>query len=205
MKISILILLFFFVSTTQAAYLTLGESAEVISPQTYRIGADVQALTTSGGGFNVGAFMDAGWADGMSSRFNFGVGKIDFHLGASFKWVPIPDVDRQPAMGLKTSFFTSRYDSQNFNVLQIAPLVSKKMDSNSGLWTPYAAISVNVGLNSGSRTGTSFIAGSELLLKEYEHIHLAGEMSLDLKDSIGHFAFFASMPFDSKSGFKKRK
>ena len=205
MKKAILILLFSLCSGAQASYLTIGESAEVIPSQSYRIGGDLQLLTSDGGGMNVGAFLDAGWGEGMSSRFSFGVGKIDFHLGASFKWIPIPDVARQPAMGVKASLYTARYESENVNVIQVAPMLSKKTDSDVGLWTPYTAIALNVGMNSGSRTGTAFVVGTELLLKDYDGVHFASEIGMNLKDSIGHIAFFGSIPFDSKQGFKKRK
>ena len=205
MKIGILLLSLLFAGTVHAGYLTIGESAEVVAPKNYRIGGDLQMITSEGGGMNIDAFLDTGWADGMSSRFSFGVGKVDFHLGASFKYIPIPDVARQPAIGFKASFFTARFESENINVIQLAPLVSKKMDSEIGLWTPYAAVAINMGLNSGAKTGTQFVLGSELALEQYESMHLAAELAMNLKDSMSHIAAFVSIPFDSQHGFKKRK
>lgn len=205
--ISITLFLCFLInnSTAQAGYLTIGESGELVKPHTYRIGGSPQFLTNEGGGMNVEAFLDAGWTDEMSSRFSFGVGKVDFNLGGSLKYVPFPDVSEQPAIGVKVAGYFARMGSENVTTLQLAPMVSKKFDSDHGLWIPYTAVAFNVGtFKDKSGLGTNFIIGSELQHPDAERFLFAAEVGFNLKDSFSWVAGFVSIPFDSESGFKKR-
>lgn len=188
-----------------AGYLTIGESGELVRANQYRIGASPQFLTNEGGGMNIQAFLDAGWNDEMASRFSFGVGKIDFNIGASLKYIPFPDVDEQPAMGVRLAGFLARQGSENVTTLQIAPMVSKKFDSDYGLWLPYTAVAFNVGtFKDKSGLGTNFIIGSELKHPDAQKFLFSAEFGFNLKDSLSWVAGFVSIPFDSQTGFKKR-
>ncbi|MEK6772768.1 MAG: hypothetical protein AABY64_02400 [Bdellovibrionota bacterium] len=202
----------FFVLTTfcwaaqsQAGYLTIGESGELVKPQSYRIGAAPQFLTNEGGGMNVQAFLDAGWTEEMTSRFSFGVGKVDFNIGASLKYIPFPDVGDQPAIGVKATGYFARMASESITTLQLAPMISKKYQSDNGLWIPYTAVAFNVGtFKDRSGLSTNFVIGSELQHPEAERFLFAAEVGFNLKDSFSWVAGFVSIPFDSKTGFKKR-
>ncbi len=200
----LIIIAVLFQSPAFANYLTIGESGEVIGQGQNRIGASPQFFTNNGGGMNVGAFMDMGWSDSMSSRFSLGLGKIDFNLGASFKYIPFPDVDQQPAIGIKTSLFYARVSSENITTLQIAPMISRKVDSDIGLFVPYAAVALNSNSGPSNSTGTQFVLGSELKHKDAEKFLFAAEVSFNLKDSYSSLAGFISIPFDSSKGLKRR-
>lgn len=193
------------VKPSSAGYLTIGESGELTKPYQYRIGASPQFLTNEGGGMNVQAFLDAGWSDEIASRFSFGVGKVDFNLSGSLKYVPFPDVDQQPAMGIRLTGYFARQGSENVTTMQIAPLVSRKFDSDYGLWIPYTALAFNVGtFKDKGGLGTNFVIGSELKHPDAERFLFAAEVGFNLKDSFSWVAGFVSIPFDSQSGFKKR-
>ncbi len=187
-----------------ANYLTIGESGEVIGEGQNRIGATPQFFTNEGGGMNIGAFMDMGWNEAMSSRFSLGLGKVDFNLGASLKYIPFPDVDQQPAIGIKTALFFARVASENITTLQLAPMVSRKVDSDIGLFVPYVAVALNLNSSSKNTTGTQFILGSELKHNEIQNFLFSAEVSFNLKDSYSSVAGFVSLPFDSSKGLKKR-
>lgn len=200
-----LLIILFFPLFTFANYLSIGESGETINPDSFRIGASLQSLTAGKGGLNVGSFLDAGWRDDLSSRFLFGVGAVDFHLGASLKYVPFPDVDNQPALGVRTAFWLTRMDDTSVTTLQVAPLASKKINIKKGKLTSYVAIPINlVFLKSKSETGTQFTFGAEYEHPDWHDVFLAGEISLDLNKSESGVSVFVSIPFDNSSGFKKR-
>lgn len=188
--------------SSQAGYLTLGESGEIIPEGTYAIGASPQVLTNDGGGFNISAFLDASWNDSMSSRFILGTGETDFYTSGSFKFIPFPDVDRQPAIGIKASLWYAREGTSNVTTLQIAPMLSKKYETESGVFIPYAAWGWNTNRSGGSSdSGHQFFLGSDWLEPQLGHMHVTGEVAFDLKDSISSVSLFLSFPFDNQKGF----
>lgn len=188
-----------------ANYLSIGESGEVIPPSSYRLGGSLQSSTAGSGGLNVGGFLDAGWRDDLSSRFLFGVGSVDFHMGASLKYVPFPDFGNQPALGIRTAFWLTRIDDTSVTTLQIAPLVSKKINIEKGKLTTYVAVPINlVYFKNRSDTGTQFTFGAEYEHHELPNVFFAAEMAVDMNKSESGLSFFASIPFDNASGFKRR-
>ena len=201
-----LFLIVFFVSalftSTHAAYLSLGESGEVIPESTFQVGAAPQVITNGDGGFNVAAFLDAGWTDSFSSRFMLGAGEVDFYVSGSAKWIPFPDVDRQPAMGLKLSLWYAREGSSNINTIQLLPMVSKKYPTDNGIFIPYAAYGIsNYSIAGSNKTGDQFFIGSDWKNPDFGSINVTGEIATSLKDSTSSISIFASIPFDNKKGF----
>ena len=190
-------------ATTPAwAYLSIGESGEIQKVGSSQFGIEPQVLANEGGGVNIGAFLDLPVRDDVSTRFSLGAGKIDFHAGAAAKWIPFPDVDQQPAMGIKAAAWYARQGSINVWTFQIAPLFSKKFDSNSGLFIPYAAIPVNfVTSTEKSVTGTQFAVGTELYAKDLNTMHFSAEVALNLKDSYSFISGSVVLPFDTEKGF----
>lgn len=199
------ILLFFLPNFVFANYLSIGESGEVINADSYRLGGTFQSSTAGNGGLNLGGFVDTGWTDDMSSRFLFGVGSLDFHVGASLKYVPFPDYENQPAIGVRSAFWVARIDSTSVTTLQIAPLVSKVIRISEGNLVSYFAIPVNFTFYSNkSSTGSQFTIGSEYSHPKIHNVQFAAELSLNLSKSESGFLILASIPFDNKSGFNTR-
>ncbi len=192
-------------ATPSWAYLSVGESGEIQKAGSNQFGIEPQILGNEGGGVNIGAFLDMPIQDDISARFSLGAGKIDFHAGAAVKWIPFPDVDQQPAMGLKAAAWYARQSSINVWTFQLAPLFSKKFDSEVGLFIPYAAIPVNfVTSTEKSVTGTQFAVGSELYAKDVTNMHFSAELALNLKDSYSFISGSVVFPFDSEKGFHFR-
>lgn len=186
------------------AYLSLGESGELIPAGTYQVGAAPQLVTNDDGGFNISAFLDAAWTDSLSSRFLLGAGEIDFFVSGSAKYIPFPDVARQPAMGIKLSLWYAREGSSNINTIQLAPLISKKYQTEYGLIVPYAAYGIsNYTVSGHSKTGDQFFIGSDWKSPDLENVNFTGEIAWSLKDSTSSISVFASLPFDDKKGFGK--
>lgn len=191
-----------FTSPSQASYLSLGESGELIPVGTYQFGAAPQFITNGDGGFNIAAFLDTAWTDSFGSRFMLGAGEVDFYVSASGKFIPFPDVARQPAMGIKLNFWYAREGSININTVQIAPMLSKKYDSDYGLFIPYAAYGIsNSSLDGDSSTGEQFFVGTDWKSPQLEQVNMTFELATSLKDSTSSISFFASLPFDDKKGF----
>jgi hypothetical protein len=187
------------------AYLSMGESGEILPQGTNLFGFEPQVLINEGGGINAGTFLDMPWRDDLSSRFSLGAGKIDFHLGAALKYVPFPDVDKQPAIGVKVAAWYARQGSLNTWTFQVAPLFSKKFMIDAGTVVPYAAIPFNFASSTDANTsGTEFTVGSEFHPKDSSGVFYSAEMSLNLKDSYSFVSGTVAFPFDSEKGFRSR-
>ncbi len=191
--------------TSLANYLTIGESGEVIQPGSYRVGGSLQTYSAGNGGLNVGGFLDAGWREDLSSRFLFGVGSVEYQMGASLKYIPFPDYGNQPALGIRSALWLSRFDDTSVTTLQFAPMASKKIDIQKGKLTSYVALPINfVAIKNNNTTATQFAVGAEYEHPEVRDVFFAAELQLNLNKSDSGLAIFASIPFDNNSGFKRR-
>lgn len=192
-------------STPALAYLSVGESGEIQKVGYNQFGVEPQILGNEGGGLNIGAFLDMPVREDVSTRFSLGAGKIDFHAGAAVKWIPFPDIDQQPAIGLKAAAWYARQGTINVWTFQLAPLFSKKFDSDAGLFIPYATIPVNfVTSSEKSVTGTQFAVGTEFYSKDVTSMHFSSEIALNLKDSYSFISGSVVFPFDTEKGFQFR-
>lgn len=188
-----------------ANYLSIGESGEIINPGSYRVGGSLQSLSAGSGGMNVGGFLDAGWQDDLSSRFLFGVGSVEYQMGATLKYIPFPDVDNQPALGVRSAFWLSRQDDTSVTTLQFAPMASKRIQIPKGNLFSYVALPINiVAIKNHNEAGTQFTLGAEYDHPEMRNVFFAAELQLNLNKSESGICVFASIPFDNKSGFKRR-
>lgn len=206
MRLRVAILTAIFWGQLSYAYLSILESGEIVAKDHYQLGVKPQILLNEGGGFNIGSYLDQPIADSLSARYHLGVGKIDFHLGAGVKWIPIPDVDHQPALGVRVTGWYARTKNENVLTLQFAPMVSKKVPTDNVLLVPYLAVPLNVvSAKEKSYTGTQFIMGSEFKFESQPDYLYAAEVSVNLKDSYSYVSGSMSFPFDVNTGFRKSK
>lgn len=208
-KIGFVFLTSVLLSSSAMAFQTIGETAELLPEGFYKLGVAPQLIVSDGGGFNIGAFYDMYLTDGVNGRVELGGGKTDFWTTASVKWVPIPDIDRQPAAGLRTAVTVSRDDDANFFNIQIAPIVSKKADTRYGEMVPFVAlpitfVSSNKDVNSSGKTltATQFAIGAEWF--QDKEVNYGGEFDLNLSNSFTSISAFISFPFDGNIGYKKK-
>lgn len=202
MKFAKYLVLSVFLSSPAFAYLSVTESAEVMKSGTYALGIEPQFLTSDGGGTNINAFVDAGFRDDLSGRISVGGGETDFNAFASAKWVPFPDYDNQPAMGVRFGAGFARDEELNILQIQMAPMVSKKIDTVYGLATPYLAIPFTyLNTKHDNTVASNFVIGSEFNYFELPTLKVGAELGLELNDSYSYISLYISFPFDSGSGF----
>lgn len=194
-----------FTKPVLANYLSIGESGEIIPKDNYRLGASLQSLTAGKSGLNVGGYMDMGVNSDSSARLLFAVGSVDFQLGGSYKYIPFPDYENQPAIGVRTAAWVARVSDTSITTFQIAPLISKKVQVPKGELTPYIAVPINMTFTKDTNTtGTQFVVGTEYSHPELENVQFAGEILLNLNKSESGLCLFASIPLDPKKGLKRR-
>ena len=183
-------------------FLTINETAEILPENFYKIGIAPQLFISDGGGFNVDVYADMHLFDDVDGRITFGMGEIDFSAQASVKWVPFPDIDRQPAMGLRAAIGHVRDEDQNFIHLQLTPIISKKADTRYGNMIPYVGLPItNISHTDASFTATQFTMGAEWFPRDDRHI--GAELNLNMNKSISSISIFCSFPFEGSTGYIK--
>lgn len=187
------------------AYLSIAESAEILPINEYQFGLEPQFLLNKGGGLNVNAFFDAPFDASTSGRISIGAGAVDFNAFASFKWIPFPDVDNQPAMGLRAGVGVARDDSENLLLGQIAPIASKKAQTDIGLFTPYISIPFQFVNNKHETISSSqFVVGSEYSHADLPDARFGGEVGFELSKSYSYMSVYVTIPFDGSKGLNRR-
>ena len=96
------------------------------------------------GGVNINGRFSTGFNESTELQLEVGAGGLGSYLGFFGKWIPIPDVEGQPAVGLRSGFTLIQVNDLTIYGLNITPLVSKEMEFSGGLLTPYAAFPVGL-------------------------------------------------------------
>lgn len=189
-------------STSSASYLSLNETAEILPDGYFTLGVAPQLRLSDGGGIDVSAFFDTSVASDTNMRISLGGGKVDFWTSASLKWVPFPDVGRQPAMGLKGALIYARDEDTNFYNFQFSPIISKLADTTYGKMIPYIGLPVTyVTTKDSSFVSTQLAVGAEWFSSK--DLHFGAEFNLNLSKSFTSLSGFVSFPFDQAVGYKK--
>lgn len=184
------------------SYLTINETAEIMPDNFYKVGVAPQLIISDGGGINVSVFADAHLFDDVDGRITFGGGKTDFWTQASMKWVPFPDVARQPAMGLRTALGYARDENLNFVHLQLTPIISKKADTHYGNMIPYIGLPITyVSAKDSSFTATQLTVGAEWFPRMDRHF--GAELNLNMNKSLSSISVYFGFPFEGSTGYIK--
>jgi len=191
-------------SSSAWAYLSFAESAEIMPAGRYQVGFEPQLLTNRGNGANFNLFFDANVNDDTSARVTMGAGAIDFNAFASVKYIPFPDVGNQPAMGLRAGAGVSRDEGENLLTAQLAPMLSKKFNTEYGMSVPYLAIPFNfVNSKEENYVGSNVVFGTEFHSKDAQNFIFGAEIGAELSKSYSYISAFITIPFDSSKGFGK--
>lgn len=185
------------VSTLSAhAFLTFNDSAEINPSHDYRIGVEPQFRLTDGTGINLGAFAESSLNEEWAWRAQVGAGHTDFWAAGSAKWVPIPDYDKQPGIGVRPEFIFGRDESETFTILRASPFVSKKLETEIGVITPYAAMPISLLAWRGKSDNlTQLVLGSEGKFDQIPDILFSAEIGLNLGNTFTYIAGTASFFF----------
>jgi hypothetical protein len=137
---SLIILLLMICSQSSLAFFSLMDTGEVKKQDEYRVLGEGQILFDSPEGFNLNGRFATGLNDESEIQFEAGVGSIDFYMGAFLKWVPFPDTSSQPAIGFRGGLTFAQINDYSRYGFNITPLVSKKINSDMGDFSPYSGL-----------------------------------------------------------------
>lgn len=202
-SLSFFSLLFMILCGTQPAlgYLTLGESGDVTPADTLKLGFEPQLRISEGGAADFAVFLDAALKEDLSWRAQIGTGQTDLFVGGSIKWIPIPDFEKQPALGLRTDLIFGRDVDETFWTLRLAPLISKRVDSDYILFSPYLSPTVGyAGTRGRSETFSQLILGTEIRPHDMDRFIFDVELGSNLSKSFSYISFNVSYLLEGAGG-----
>lgn len=187
------------------AYYDVLDSGEILSKGQYKLTGAGQLLTDRGG-LNAEAMIDAGFQDEFGIRGLFGFGRTDIFAGALFKWMPIPDLDKQPAIGFNVGVLYGKADAARDLTFRFEPLVSKKFSDGNLVFTPYASLPIGIRTRDSEIDGNStnmtwqLVAGTQLQIPKWKKLQFMGEFGVDLDSAVSHITVGALLYFDEENG-----
>ena len=187
------------------AYYTTMDSGQMLGQGNYKLGAETQFITEGDDGVNVAARFDGPINDELNWKSLVGFGTTDVFVAGFIKWVPFPDTDTQPAIGLTGGVLYANFEDISELSLRLHPFVSKRFELEFGDLSPYLALPIGLRTADGD-TDVPFQAslGAEFRPDGLEKINFVAEIGFDLNDAFPYFAFGANLQFDDENGIEFR-
>lgn len=187
------------------AFLTIGESTDVTPKGTLKLGIEPQIRLSEGSGANLSVFLDGGIQEDLSWRAQLGAGETDLSLGASVKWVPYPDFEKQPAVGFRGDFFIGREANETFTTFRVAPMVGKQLQTDLVLFAAYVALPLGIqGYQGKTETLAQLALGSDIHLDDWKNSMFNVELGANVNKAFSYLSFNYVYIMNDKSGLKVR-
>lgn len=182
------------------AYQEVLDNAEVLNWGQLKLTGGLQGITDNGTA-NVTGIIDTGIQQDFGVRGLIGFGETDFYIGGLVKWIPIPDVDNQPAIGFNVGMTYATWMSDvTDTTLRFEPLISKKFAIETAHVTPYASFPLGIRMRSvdaanqsdeledDTRLTSQLVVGTQLELAQWREMQFIGEIGLDIDETFSHIA-----------------
>lgn len=187
--------------SAQALYSTL-DTGDVLGENKMEVSAETQFITDRDTGINLIARFDRGYRDDSQIRGLIGIGTTDFHIGGYYKWVPIPDYDNQPAVGLIGGIIYARHQEMNELSLRFAPIVSKKIKTEQiGEVTPYVSLPIGLrSFNEETEFPVQFELGTRYKHPNLNKVKFNAELGFNVRKAFTYVSVGLIMDFDEDYG-----
>jgi len=186
-------------SQTSLGFFSHLDTADLLKPGEYQLGAEPQIIFNNYSGLNVIGHLDMGATDSSNYRFVLGTGSTVFQAGGFFKFVPIPDYANQPGIGGYAGLLYAYQNGISVLSLRVHPEISKKLNSDrAGLFTPYVALPFGISFYNGNTLYPFQIAlGTKWLPSQFRHLNFWTELGLNLNSAFSYLSLGLTVPFDS--------
>lgn len=207
MKLLLMLLMFSFLTFSyraQAYYATM-DTGKIIPTGKYRAILGPQFITSGeNDGTNFSGRFDAGISDSSTLRGLVGVGSDEFfYTGLFVKYVPFPDTEDQPALGLIGGATFGReevsLEKEEVLTLRVSPLLSKDFETDIGLVTPYASLPISAAFVNGKTVYPVQLAGgAEFKPYTWENISFMAEAGLKVNKAFSYISLAVVFEFAEK-------
>lgn len=189
-------------SVQSFAYYTFQDTGDLLAPGRYAVGTELQFKTSKGSGMNIMGRFDGAINDEWNYRGYVGLGDTDFLAGGYAKWVPYPDYDRQPAIGITLGGLLASYSEPGVGsntefAARATPFISKSFEAELGQFTPYAALPFGVRTYDGESDSTlQLTLGTRFIHPEMLGAHYFAEVGFDLDNTFAYISLGATFPLN---------
>ncbi len=208
-KMKIVVSLIFIILTTfnAQAYYSLMDTAELVEEGKFNSNIETQFITDGESGLNLIGRLDSRLTDETGYRIEAGFGVVDFNIAAFYKWAPIPDTHKQPAISISGGVSLARYkfgnETANDLSLRAHPIISKNFQMDFGQLTPYGGIPMGLRSVDGN---TDFIAqlalGTQIKPREFKNMSFLGEIGFDLNEAFTYISLAFQLGIDPEEGIR---
>lgn len=189
-------------TTNAQAYFSVMDTGKIIPTGKYRAIIGPQfILSGDNEGVNASGRFDAGIGESTTLRGLVGVGDDSmFYGGASIKYIPFPDFESQPALGVfgGLTFASLKVGSKTEEALtvRVGPLVSKDFETDIGLLTPYGALPLSVTFVDGDTIyPVHLVGGADFKPYNWENVSFMAEVGMKLNKAFSYIALAVSFEF----------
>jgi hypothetical protein len=177
------------------AYYTVQDTGDLLKPNQMRFGAELEFVTHGDTGIDVNGRFDHGLTDDLNLRVELGSGTTELLAGAYLKWVPFPDYDKQPAIGLTAGAHYAHYKSANEVAFRLIPFASKTFATDYGPVTPYAGLPFAFATYDGnSFTPVQLALGVKYHFEQIKQCDFTAELDFDINQAPNSITFGAVFP-----------
>lgn len=186
------------ISTPAHAYFSVIQTGDVVPAGGFQVVLEPQIITTRYDGLGINAKLDAGIDDASSVRGILGVGdKMEFEIGAMYKYIPFPDTASQPAIGFEVGGLYASTKDEGEMSIRFNPLISKKFQAEIGDITPYASLPLGLTFRDDKTLWPVQLAvGSQLRLLNVPQLSFFTEAAFNVHEAFGYISVAAAWQFD---------
>lgn len=176
------------VTVSSQGYLSIMESGEPVQAGDYHIGFAPQFVTNIDGASNAVFNLRTQVNSGQDFSLQLGSGHTRLWTTLASRWIPIPDVQNQPAMGLRYDITLAQQSDQSSGVLRLAPFLSKRFRTEAGHLEPYVYLPLGVLINNDqTRSLSSLTIGTQLQVEDLRPIYFYVESGINLRGNDSYF------------------
>ena len=179
-------------------------SGHILPSETFALVGEAQIITTRPhNGGSLIAHTHYGFNESINFIGSLGLG-TNTQVGAKIKWIPFPDYENQPALGLIAGFNYSTFTALDDIRIYMSPIISKEFVIPSGSITPYTSLPISLSSQSRPNNDREIKApirlafGSELNIDAMEGWILLSEVGLNISDSLTYISIGAKYTFDKE-------
>lgn len=184
----IFMLLTGFMAAPGYAYLSIMESGEPVQAGDYHIGFAPQFVTDVDGASNAVFNLRTQINSGQDLSLQVGSGHTRIWSTLASRWVPIPDVQSQPAIGIRYDITLAQQHNLSNGVLRLAPFISKRFRTEAGHLEPYAYLPMGISINNDQTQHLSSLTiGTQLQVEDLRPIYFYVESGINLKGTHSYF------------------
>lgn len=179
------------------AYFSTLDTGEMTAPGTFQAMLEPQLVLSRYDGFNVVGRFDQGLDESSSVRAILGFGRVDFQVGAMYKFIPFPDTANQPAIGGLVGATFARVQGETELSVRLHPLISKRFETEIGDLIPFGTIPVGwTSRASETRWPVQIAGGAELRPLDTPNLSYFAELGVNVHQAFSYISAAVAYRFD---------